>query len=480
MSLHAADKKVVDAFLKRQEADGRVVVTDGKRLDRIGMGRGIVARWLADRIAVESVEASRTDQSVIRYLVKRAGKGLVTFGYNRSGHSKSVEFEHGGDAVGRDQYDGWIVARLPWEGNKGVGYVDYSIYQEGGKTKYSVKMVEVEPTYRRSGLASALYREMFRKLKITSRDLEPAFRTEDGMAFRQNMRASASANPGAELTKKIKELTRDFSGAKAKEVGEWLAQTFAFQTSRTPSGAKQAKEKLTSFHWVLMHRLGQTAGANAAEKTRQEIAERWQKEIVPILDVAVAKLTTAGGADIPKELKLGTSTYVNKVGMSGKQLKKFATELEKLWASLKGWRRDALKGGLTIVFAGPQDFRGKVGGKYRSREDQLLVRATPKVLKRTGGTYAAPDYILIHELGHRYEFKHRVSADFDRQHWRTTRYSHAEGEGFAELFALGHFNITKTHGADFGDVLTRFEKAMTGQTTAAALRAAAHALLAGY
>jgi hypothetical protein len=84
------------------------------------------------------------------------------------------------------------------------------------------------------------------------------------------------------------------------------------------------------------------------------------------------------------------------------------------------------------------------------------------VLKRGAG-YASFEYICVHELAHRYEKYNRLPEDFDKPQWWTTRYSRTEGlggsEGFAELFALGHFHLT---GNWAPDILDRFEAVMTG------------------
>ena len=91
-------------------------------------------------------------------------------------------------------------------------------------------------------------------------------------------------------------------------------------------------------------------------------------------------------------------------------------------------------------------------------DNAIHLGATPAVLKRPTGTYGSLDYILIHELGHRYEEKFGSDPMFNR--WYTTRYSYNDGEAFAELFALGHFGITKVRSDDFGERLKNFENKM--------------------
>lgn len=137
--------------------------------------------------------------------------------------------------------------------------------------------------------------------------------------------------------------------------------------------------------------------------------------------------------------------------------------LEAVFAEVKGWRRKAFDGGLKVALAGPDKFRGTAGGTYKSAEDTMYVRATPKVLKRTRGTYGAFDYIIIHELGHRYEYKHRttVDVDFDKSEWVTTPYSRKEGEAFAELFALSNFGMK----GDWDEKIKKFDDLMSAAKT---------------
>ena len=64
-----------------------------------------------------------------------------------------VTFETGGDALGKE-YHGYIVAYD--KSGKKIGYVDYSVYQ--GET--SVKMVQVNPEYRRQGYGLLLLNKL--------------------------------------------------------------------------------------------------------------------------------------------------------------------------------------------------------------------------------------------------------------------------------------------------------------------------------
>ena len=95
--------------------------------------------------------------------------------------------------------------------------------------------------------------------------------------------------------------------------------------------------------------------------------------------------------------------------------------------------------------------------RSRTRAAREGAREIAYRARGAAGTYGAQDFILVHELGHRYERKRQLPKDFDQPGWKTTRYSSTEGEAFPELFALGHFGIT---GAWDPEVQERFEKLM--------------------
>jgi hypothetical protein len=241
---------------------------------------------------------------------------------------------------------------------------------------------------------------------------------------------------------------------KGKALAAWMSSNFHFEGSKTPKGGKELKENLQKLYWVLNAGLGQSMDV---EKLRPSIESDWSK-IQPKLNDLVRLFTEEGGKIVPKEVKVGANTYRNLSGFSEKQLDGYIKALEAVFDELKGWRKKALAGGLEVALAGPGEFRGTSSGKYKSSEDVLYVRATPKILKRSRGTYAAFDYIIVHELGHRYEYKRRPSIDFERQEWFTSPYSQKEGEAFAELFAISNFEIK---GPWKQETVDRFEDFMT-------------------
>lgn len=263
------------------------------------------------------------------------------------------------------------------------------------------------------------------------------------------------AGLGEELRRKMDDLLRDFDVEKAKAVGEWIDANFRVNSPKTPKGGKDLKDKAQRLVWVLKHRAGSTQGdpAEVAQKVRAEVESDW-KDIEGKLGPFVAGFTDEGGKIVPKEVVLDGVSFENEVGVDEATLDKYAKRLSTIFHSIHGWRAKALTGSLKVVLASPRKFNGTASGKYKSNEDALYIRATPNILKRDGG-YGSFEYIIVHELGHRYERHNRLPVDFDS--WVTTRYSHKEGEAFAELFAIGHFKMTGTWDPA---IVERFEKEM--------------------
>lgn len=292
-----------------------------------------------------------------------------------------------------------------------------------------------------------------------------AFFYQDRMARRVAARFMFSASLLDELIRRMDGLFANYTNKGSAEAAEWFKKNFRFDMSKTPQGQKDLKNKADKFHWFLRNAAGLEAyGKDDPDndggwvRGGKEAARIWEQEIKPQAGDLVRYFTDEGGKIVPREVQVGGNTYVNLVGFDQKKLGQYVTAMETVFDELKGWRKKALSGGIRVVLAGPKEFRGTSAGTYRSAEDALYVRATPHVLKRTKGTYGAFDYIIVHELGHRYDRKHGTKFDFERQEWWTTTYSRKDGEAFAELFALSNFGLS----GSWDDVVSRFENLMTG------------------
>lgn len=165
--------RVIDAFASRKAHDDRdnILSTDGTKLHQSGMGgqqlavwRGKVVHWVGDH-------TTRFQDQVMRRLSKR--------GVNVEIHG--LKFQTGGDVQG-DQWNGWIRAHLP--NQVFVGMLHWRQYDG----EYDIMHVEVAPGYRRTGIATALYRKLFADQGIFARDLKPAMKTKLGSLFRKGAR----------------------------------------------------------------------------------------------------------------------------------------------------------------------------------------------------------------------------------------------------------------------------------------------------
>lgn len=264
----------------------------------------------------------------------------------------------------------------------------------------------------------------------------------------QGMR-HVTASLGGELTRKMEALlTGPYDLNEARKLAAWFEATFSFRSGRTPRGQKDLKDKADKLWWFLAH------GNENAKFTVEPV---WRESILPRLGDLTKFFSSEGGVEVPQKLVIGSNTYLNRAGLNSQTLEKYARRLEQVWSGVTGWRARAFVGGLTVAFVSAKEFPGKATGKYKSDQDEMRIRTTPAVLKRGDG-YAGFDYILTHELGHRYEYKVRVDRDFDLPEWWTSKYSRQEGEAFAELFAIGHYNMK---GSWDPAVLDRFEKVMS-------------------
>jgi hypothetical protein len=256
--------------------------------------------------------------------------------------------------------------------------------------------------------------------------------------------------------------------ARLADLAHWFRQNFRVDTAKTPRGQKRLKEEAARFLSVL--ETYSRSGGTTYTKALDGVLNIW-KGIERDLPALVKHFTSEGYASQGKEEALSEiqgqhATYFNRATMSNANFKKYAKRLDQLFGELRGWRKKALRGNLKVVFMGAGAMKSQ--GKYRESSDEMWVKATPKILQRASRGYASPEYIIIHELGHRYEKFNRPPQDFDRMEWKTTRYSWNDGESFAELFALGHFDLK---GPWSQDTVHRFEDIMSGhERTAKELR----------
>lgn len=191
-TLKASDKKVLDAFINKQTGDSNNLSSTGIKLNKDSFASYPVAVWRGFYLHVYSeAESNAYGAMLIRYLKKKVAPHWFIREYADKDKLPALTFTRQGDSGYKGQYDETIYAYIPGE-RKPVGYLSWSVYNN----KYSVKMVNVTPEYQRTGIASALYKEMCRDNKITMRDIQPSLRTDDGAALRRAIGSSKKTAKG--------------------------------------------------------------------------------------------------------------------------------------------------------------------------------------------------------------------------------------------------------------------------------------------
>lgn len=287
--------------------------------------------------------------------------------------------------------------------------------------------------------------------------------------FGGNWRGRKEAGLQEDLERKVKDslyevrldkpTLDDAEKARIADLAHWFRQNFRVESAKTPRGQKGRKEEWARFLDILGY-FSQPGGTTYIAAIH-DLIERWEglkKDVPELVKYFTSEGDTGRGKEeVLSEIKGQHATYFNRAAMSNANFKKYAKRIDDLFGELRGWRKKALRGNLKVVFMGAKAIG--VQGKYREATDEMWVKATPKVLQRASGGYGSPEYIIIHELGHRYEKFNRPPKDFDHMEWKTTRYSWNEGESFAELFALGHFGIK---GPWDQGIVSKFEDIMSG------------------
>lgn len=193
--LSKQDKSVIESFLaKAPDENGKLLGTDGRVLEKFGMGNERVARWRGKHIAILSSESAKSDEVILGYLEREAKRMRIPVHYEeqRGDKAPTLRFEHGGDMIDRYQFNNWIKAYVPGRKNP-VGWVQYSVFRDVrnyNKLVHTVQFVEVAPEYRQQGIATALYKEILKHEKIPLSKLRSSLRTDLGQKFRERMRMS--------------------------------------------------------------------------------------------------------------------------------------------------------------------------------------------------------------------------------------------------------------------------------------------------
>ena len=112
-ALKPVDKKVIDAFYNQDSlVAGNLLSTDGKSLEKHGMGGQTIAAWLKGKIAITAVSDVRSTDEILRYMKKSIPK------LNFDPKSYSKFFEEMGNVAPTAPDSGGIQYQAPVLGQK--------------------------------------------------------------------------------------------------------------------------------------------------------------------------------------------------------------------------------------------------------------------------------------------------------------------------------------------------------------------------
>jgi len=173
------------------------------------------------------------------------------------------------------------------------------------------------------------------------------------------------------------------------------------------------------------------------------------------LRLSKEELNQVYGSNTQKNIiKKPIGTYIKFDTSSYKNFLNNVDTVENFLKTLKGYHKKALKN-VKIKFVSSSDM--KSAAKYRGSEDLLMINVSK--MGNTKEEYGSLPYVVLHELGHRYEKYNPQKWNTDSQEWITTKYSMVDtftgGEKFPELFALSNW---KSKYPEYKDIISKFER----------------------
>lgn len=229
----------------------------------------------------------------------------------------------------------------------------------------------------------------------------------------------------------------------ARSLQAWL-DTLNFTAGRAPAGTKKLIGYLQFIQKHLDKLLKPPPKGYIADNwpairdySRQQIKTTfgwWKPADIAAIETKLKKKTGE-----VNELRLKNAVYVNRSNFSFTRFKEAAQKVDAILSKLKGFHKKAVTAKpLIVALVKKSEIKAKA--KYKGNDDLILIR--PDTLA-SGDDYGSLPYVILHELGHRYEKFVRIGRAFTDSGWLTTPYSGRENmmgdEKFAELFALSNW-----------------------------------------
>lgn len=158
-------------------------------------------------------------------------------------------------------------------------------------------------------------------------------------------------------------------------------------------------------------------------------------------------------------ITIGNLFFANDSSMASGRFKETSTKIAKFLQRFDGFHKKALIGNVEIHFKSSDALRSRA--QYKSGIDQIWIKES-NAREVDTEVYGYLLYILVHELGHRFEDKAKVPSTFRDTDFYTTKYSQTDSmagsECFAEIFAISFFGESKY--PQFTEKIRAFNKLM--------------------
>lgn len=232
---------------------------------------------------------------------------------------------------------------------------------------------------------------------------------------------------------------------KVKNFKELWDLVSSFNVSRAPAGLKSEQVLLSNMLRNYPLHKASPPDANFMSKFEKLHVDWWNSHTDERLRLLKDKFTAKSTQ--PSTVKTANATYTKDFPGSYNRFKECITHVDQFISTLQGPQAKAAKGVKIIFskkFSAIQDGMDQVA-EYQPRTDTIVIN--PDKVVNSGSVYMSMNYVVLHELGHRYLKLHPQKWNIDEDRWATTPYSKVKGpnqkeEKFAELFAMAKWPTT--------------------------------------
>jgi hypothetical protein len=280
-ALKPKDKDVIQAFYDKESLEGRLLSTDGKTLEKLGMGGQTIAVWKNDKIVVTAVSDVKSTDTILNYMKKSIPK------LNFDKKSWQEFFE------GVEVAEGWKKGKYTIKDENGKILGTYS---SGGKAK------KVMDDLMQKGDYPELTVSMVEEVEVDEKKM-PADAKRKQQARRKKQKAMGKKAPDAVYARGYAKRKKQ-TGHGAKDPKKGRKQGMKAQAgSFVPDGSVIERWKNSAFDKVraIRSKLKENNDIAAARELKLYI-EHDRQQLIPIIENVQRKIKsgTYDHAEAPK------------------------------------------------------------------------------------------------------------------------------------------------------------------------------------